>query len=86
MEVPAEVEELAEPPARPEPALLVCGLVFREGEPLPPGSAPALSEFEPVFPFSELAPSPVPELAESEASRPSEFFDWSAPEEDRASL
>ena len=69
----------AEPAARPESALPVCGPVSRE-------CAFAFPECEPALPFSELAPSPDPEPAESEASRPSEFFDWSVPEEDRASL
>lgn len=85
VEVPVEVEALveveapAEPAARPESALPLCEPVSRE-------CAFAFPECEPEFPFSELALSPDPDPAESEASRPSEFFEWSVPEEDRASL
>ena len=58
------------------------------GVPAEPTARPesALPLCEPEFPFSELALSPDPDPAESEASRPSEFFEWSVPEEDRASL
>lgn len=85
VEVPVEVEALveveapAEPAARPESALPLC-------EPASCECAFAFPECEPEFPFSELALSPDLDPAESEASRPSEFFEWSVPEEDRASL
>lgn len=69
----------AEPAARPESVLTLC-------EPVSCECAFAFPECEPAFPFSELAPSPDPDPAESEASRPSEFFEWSVLEEDRASL
>ena len=85
VEVPVEVEALveveapAEPAARPESALPLCEPVSRE-------CAFAFPECAPAFPFSELALSPDFDPAESEASRPSEFFEWSVPEEARASL
>lgn len=85
VEVPVEVEALveveapAEPTARPESVLPLF-------EPASCECAFAFPECEPASPFSELALSPDPDPAESEASRPSEFFEWSVLEEDRASL
>ncbi len=79
VEALVEVEAPAEPTARPESALPLC-------EPVSCECAFAFPECEPEFPFSELALSPDLDPAESEASRPSEFFEWSVPEEDRASL
>ena len=79
VEVPVDVGAPAEPAARPESALPLF-------EPVSCECAFAFPECEPEFPFSELALSPDPDPAESEASRPSEFFEWSVPEEDRASL
>lgn len=79
MEAPVDAGAPAEPAARLESALPVCGPVSRE-------CAFAFPECGSAFPFSELAPSPDPDPAESEASRPSEFFEWSVLEEDRASL
>lgn len=74
-----EVEAPAEPAVWLESALPLCEPVSRE-------CAFAFPECAPAFPFSELALSPDFDPAESEASRPSEFFEWSVPEEARASL
>lgn len=79
VEAPADAGASAKPAVWPESALPLCEPVSRE-------CAFAFPECEPEFPFSELALSPDPDPAESEASRPSEFFEWSVLEEDRASL
>lgn len=79
VEAPVDAGASAEPAARPESALPLCEPVSRE-------CAFAFPECAPAFPFSKLALSPDFDPAESEASRPSEFFEWSVPEEARASL